>query len=190
MKKMKLLSTIVLSIMAGSMIMQSANAADTTVNFQINNWVITYWGPTALTFSTALNVSFGLQSINQDFTWSVNYFWVQDLKGTDSWYNTTLQLSGNLTSSWNAISGSNVSFLAVGWVTVVSWSTNARVVLDAGTAWYQALNASRNFIKRNTAANFGVIGYYAANINLKVDVPAGQPAGNYAGTLVYTLIEN
>jgi len=37
MKKMKLLSTIVLSIMAGSMIMQSANAADTTVNFQINN---------------------------------------------------------------------------------------------------------------------------------------------------------
>ena len=62
--------------------------------------------------------------------------------------------------------------------------------MDAATAWYQALNASRNYIKRNNAANSWVIGYYGSLINLKIDVPAWQPAGAYVGTLVYTLIEN
>jgi hypothetical protein len=35
------------------------------------------------------------QSLEQNFSTSgANYFYVQDLKGTDSGYNTTLQLSG------------------------------------------------------------------------------------------------
>jgi hypothetical protein len=35
-----------------------------------------------------------------------------------------------------------------------------------------------------------VIGRYGANIEMRVDVPAGQAAGSYVGTVVYTLIEN
>lgn len=189
-RRLKLGSIVSLAILASTMMMQTTHAANTTIQFQINNWVITYGWPTALTFTAALNVSFGSQTINQDFTWAANYFWVQDMKGIDSWYNTTLQLSWNLVSSWNIISGSNVSFLAVWGITTLSWVANPRVVLDAATAWYQALNVSRNYIKRNNAANSWVIGYYGSLINLKVDVPAWQPAGAYTTVLVYTLIEN
>lgn len=189
-RKLKISSIVSLAVLASTMMMQTTHAASTTLQFQINNWLITYGWPTSLTFSSALNVSFWAQTINQDFTWAANYFWVQDLKGIDSWYNTTLQLSWNLSSSGNIISGSNVSFVAVWTISVLSGTTNPRVVLDAATAWYQALNASRNYIKRNNAANSWVIGYYGSLINLKIDVPAWQPAGAYVGTLVYTLIEN
>jgi hypothetical protein len=177
-------------VLAGSMIMQSTLAADTTVNFQINAWVITYGWPASLTFSTPLNASFDAQTVNQDFTGAVNYFWIQDLKWADSGYNTTLQLSGNLTAWSNSISGSNVLFTSVWSITTVSGSVNPRVVLDWATSAYQALNTARSFVRRNAAANFWVIGYYGANINLRIDVPAWQAAGAYAGVLVYTLIEN
>lgn len=189
-RKLKITSIVSLAILASTMMMQTSHAANTTLQFQINNGLVTYGWPASLTFTNPLNVSFGLQSINQDFTWSVNYFWVQDMKWIDSWYNSTLQLSWNLVSSGNFISWSNVSFLSVWWITLLSWSANPRVILDTGTSGYQSMNTARTFIKRNPAVNSGVIWYYGANINLKVDVPAGQPAGAYAGTLVYTLIEN
>ena len=188
--RIKHLAIVALVVLTSSMMIQTTHAAGTTVQFVINNWVITYWWPSSLTFTTALNIAFWTQSINQNFTWSSDYFRVQDMKWTDSWYNTTLQLSWNLVSSWNAISWSNVSFMAVWWITLLSWLANPRVVLDAATSWYQALNSSRTYIKRNSAANFWVIWYYWSLINLKVDVPAWQPAGAYAGVLVYTLIEN
>jgi hypothetical protein len=83
-----------------------------------------------------------------------------------------------------------VLFRETGGINVTSGSSNPRVVLDAGTSAFQALNVSRSFIRRNAAANFGVIGQYRNNIELRVDVPAAQAAGAYAGILVFTLIEN
>ena len=165
-------------------------AANTTVNMAITPGAITYDAPASFTFSTPLNASFGSQTAQQTFSWSANYFRVQDLKGTDSGYISTLQLSGNLTAWSNTISWSAVSFRAFGSINLVSGSVNPRVVLDGGTSAYQALNTARNFIRRNTAANSWVIWYYGANIDMKIDVPAWQPAGAYTSTLIYTLIEN
>jgi hypothetical protein len=174
----------------GMMLSSFANAANTTVNMQILGGTVTYGAPTTMTYATTLTTSFAAQTLAQDFTGVANYFWVQDLKGANSGYNTTLQLSGNLIAGVYTISGSNVSFKSLGSVTAVSGSVNAGVQYDAASVAYQALNASRTFIYRPNAANAGKIGYYAGTINLKVDVPASQPAGSYAGTLVYTLIEN
>lgn len=168
----------------------SVYAVDTTVTMSITAGTVTYWGPASLTYANTLTTSFGAQTLQQQFTGAANYFWVQDLKGADSGYNTTLQMSGHLVAGSYIISWSNVSFQAAGAITTVSGSANSNVVLDGGTASFQALNTSRNFVKRNAAANNGLIWYYAANIELKVDVPANKPAGSYAGTLVYTLIEN
>lgn len=166
------------------------SAANTNVSMSINPGIVSINQPGSLTFATALNVSFNAQTLQQAFTGVPNYFIVSDLKAADSGYNTTLQMSGNLTTGSYVISGSNVLFRASGSINVTSGSSNVRVVLDAGTTGFQALNTSRSFIRRNTAANFGVIGQYGANIELRVDVPAYQPAGAYAGILVYTLIEN
>lgn len=187
----KLLSGLSAGLLAATMMLASfANAANTTVNVQITAGTVTYGAPTTMTFTGTLSTSFAAQSLNQDFTGVANYFWIQDLKGANSGYNTTLQMSGNLIAGSNFISGSNVSFKTVGSITTVSGSTNTGVVFDTGAVSYQALNTARTFIYRANTANYGRIGYYAGNINLKVDVPASQAAGSYAGTLVYTLIEN
>ena len=190
MKKTKLLSIASLAVLAWSMIMQWADAANTLVNMQITPGTVTYGAPAALTFATTLSTSFSSQTLAQDFTGVANYFWIQDLKGADSGYNTTLQMSGNLVAGSNNIPGANVSFKSVGTITTVSGTVNAAVQFDAWAAAYQALNVSRTFVYRPIAANAGKIGYYGSNINLQVNVPASQAAGSYAGTLVYTLIEN
>lgn len=191
MRKTKIWAILSLGVLASSLLLTTVSqAADTTVNMQITAWAVTYGAPTALTFGTTLTTSFAAQTLAQDFSGAANYFWIQDLKGADSGYNTTLQLSGNLVAWSNTITWSNVSFRSVGSIVTVSGTTNTSVVFDAATTAYQALNTSRTFIRRNSGANLGRIGYYGGNINLQVNVPAGQPAGSYAGTLVYTLIEN
>jgi hypothetical protein len=178
-------------VLVWGVFMQAVNAADTTVSMQITAWAVTYNSPTTMTFATTLSASFSAQTLAQDFTGVANYFWIQDLKGSNSGYNTTLQLSGNLVAWSNIISWSNVSFRSVGSITVVSGTTNTWVQFDPGTSAYQALNTSRTFIFRPNSALYGNrLGYYAGNINLQVNVPAAQAAGSYTATLVYTLIEN
>ncbi len=191
MRKTKIWAFLSLSVLTAGLVVTSiSQAANTTVNMQITAGTVTYGAPTALTFATTLSTSFAAQTLVQDFTGAANYFWIQDLKGADSGYNTTLQMSGNLVAGSNVISGSNVSFRSVGSIVTVSGTVNSNVIFDAATSAYQALNTSRTFIKRNSGANLGRIGYYGGNVNMQVNVPAGQPAGSYAGTLVYTLIEN
>jgi hypothetical protein len=51
-----------------------------------------------MTFVGTVSTSFSAQTLAEDFTGVANYFWIQDMKGSDSGYNTTLQLSGNLTA--------------------------------------------------------------------------------------------
>lgn len=186
----KIVSIVSVAILVIVSPLQLAHAWDTTVSLTITPGVITIEQPGALTFATSLTASFNSQTLQQAFTWVSNYFIVQDLKGTDSGYNTTLQMSWDLVAWSSAISGSAVLFRAAWTINVISWSTNPRVVLDAWTSAFQSLNSSRSFIRRNTAANSWVIGRYGANIEMRVDVPAWQAAGSYVGTVVYTLIEN
>lgn len=136
-------------------------------------------------------MGFNDQIVQQDFTGVANYFIVTDLKGINSGYNTTLQLSGNLTSSGNSISASNVSFKSDGSTpTLLSGTANPRVEIDSNANSFQSLNTARNFIKRDAALNTGTLSQYYQTIEMQINVPASQPAGEYAGILVYTLIEN
>jgi hypothetical protein len=170
--------------------MQWTNASNTAVNLQITAGAVTYGSPVSMTFANTVSASFSVQTLSQDFTGVANYFWVQDMKGSDSGYNTTLQLSGNLTAWANVISGSNISFKAIGSIILVTWSANTWVQFDPGTSAYQALNTSRTFIFRPAGVNNTKIGYYAGNINLQANIPASQAAGSYTATMVFTLIEN
>jgi len=118
-------------------------------------------------------------------------FWVEDLKGADSGYYTTLQLSGSLADlAGNTIAATDVSVRSTGGVSLMNGSANANVVLDAGMAGYQSLDSARTFIKRDTAANSGLVGQYGAFPEIQINVPAYQAIGTYTATLTYTLYEN
>ena len=159
---------------------------------QIVSWSITIGSPTALSFTNTITSSNATQSLEQDFSSSgTNSFYVQDLKGTDSGYNTTLQLSGGLAAGSNTIPTSSVFFKsASGTPTLLSGMANARVVLDSWSTAYQNFSSARTFITRAAGVNNGTLGQYGAQIWLRIDIPAWQAAGTYTTSLVYTLIEN
>lgn len=167
-------------------------AATTTLNMQVLAGSVSITSPTGLSFTGTITASNAIQSLEQNFNTSgAYYFTVQDLKGADAGYNTTLQVSGPLTAGTNTIATSAISFKSsAATPTLLSGTTNPRVVLDAGATSYQNFSSTRTFIVRNNAANSSVLGQYGAQIWLKIDVPAWQGAGTYTTSLVYTLIEN
>lgn len=116
----KALSVLSIGILLTSSAMWAANVLMTV---PITGGVISITAPTAFSFQ-GVTVSFGSQTVTQDFTGALNYFTVSDMKGTNSGYSTTLQLSGNLTTGANSIAASNVAFRSAG----------ASPVLLSGTA--------------------------------------------------------
>ena len=66
---------------------------------------------------------------------------------------------------------------------------NTNIMFDALSTGYQALDNSRTFIYRDTGPNGGIVGYYGANIGLKINIPENQARGTYLGTLLFTLME-
>jgi len=100
----------------------------------------------------------------------------------------------HLTSVLNTIPTTAVSVktdaTGAGGVTTMAGSANTRVVVDAGMASFQSLDSARTYIKRDTAANFGLVGQYGTLPELQVVIPAYTPVGTYSADLVYTLYEN
>lgn len=166
-------------------------AATTTLNMQVIPGSITIGSPTSLSFSSTAAASDVTQSLEQAFNGAGDYFYIQDLKGADNGYSTTLQASGPLTAGTNTIPLTNMSFKAVsGTPTLLSGTTNPRVTLNAGATSYQDFSSARTFMVRANTANNGVISKYGSQISLKVDIPGWQAVGTYTTSLVFTLIEN
>jgi WxL domain surface cell wall-binding len=141
------------------------------------------------------SVSSSSQTVNGAFTAPDGYFWVDDLKGSNSGYYTTVQLNADMAGPGGAsIPRANVYMktAAVGnaGITTMAGTANPRVEVHAGMAAYQSLDAARQLIIRNTAANFGVVGKYGTLPQLQLVIPAYQAVGNYTATLTYTLYEN
>jgi len=73
---------------------------------------------------------------------------------------------------------------------LLSGNANTNVTIDSAATDYQTLDTARSFIRRNTAANNGVVSKYGAQVWLEIEVPAFQAVGSYTGSMVFTLIEN
>ena len=131
----------------------------------------------------------GNQTVTGAFT---DYFWVDDLRGADSGYYTTLELSGDLAGPGGAtIPAANVSAKVAGTgADLITGVANTRVDLPSSLLSYSALNSAVTFLKRDTAANFGVIGKYGKYPQLQLIIPAYQAVGSYLATLIYTIYEN
>ena len=175
----------------------STFAGNTAVTMSILAGIVSIGAPTTLAFTSTISVSLGAQTLTQAFTGGSNYFYVLDMKGIDSGYTTTLQmLSGSTalsTTGGAAIAASNIAFQAdnaSGVYVVMSGAANPNVVINSLVSGYQTLDVARTWIYRNVGVNTGVIGQYGQAIDLRISVPASQPAGNYAGTLIYTVVEN
>ncbi|AHB41479.1 TPA: hypothetical protein DIC40_05695 [Patescibacteria group bacterium] len=128
-------------------------------------------------------------NVEKQFT-GADYFRVDDMKGADLGYYTTLQVT-DLTGDNGTIPAANISTKVSSVTTTkINGTDNANVVVSNTLLNYTPLNSAITFIKRDTAANTGKLGRYAAFPFLQVTIPAYQSVGSYHATLTYTIIEN
>ena len=128
-------------------------------------------------------------NVEKQFT-GTDYFWVDDMKGADAGYYTTLQVT-DLTGTNGTIPATNISTKVNSVTTTkINGTDNTNVVVSNSLLNYTPLNSAITFIKRDNATNAGKLGRYAAFPWLQVTIPAYQSVGSYHATLTYTLIEN
>lgn len=162
----------------------------TTVRVTISWWNICIGSSGVFDFGNFMVSSFE-QTVSGAF--ATGYFFVDDLKGADSGYYTTVQMSGHLVvSGWSAvISWSNVYLrTSSATPTLLQGQPNAGVIIHAAATWFQSLDAARQLILRNVWANNGVISMYWTLPLMQLVIPAYQPVWVYVGTMVFTLYEN
>ncbi len=132
------------------------------------------------------------QTITGAFVGTGGYFHVDDLRGANAWYYTTVQLNADLVGPGVATMLRTNVFMKTpsSTTTLLAGAANAGVVVDAGMSAFQSLETPRQLIKRNTGTNNGVIGQYGTLPQLQLIIPAYQAVGTYTGTLTYTLYSN
>lgn len=180
-----LLACALLSLVAFSSTTKAQVSTDVYLEVQ--------WGN--VTIGTAGSLNFGLfpvsstiTSVEKQFTGD-DYFRVDDMKGANSWYYTTLQVT-DLTWDNGIIPAANISVKVNSTATeLITGTANANVIVTNDLLIYKPLNVAMTFIKRDTAANAGKLGRYAAYPWLQVAIPAYQSVGSYHATLTYTIYE-
>lgn len=180
---------------AGTWCMQSGTCKVTTqVSVSLTGGDICIW----IEFTTGNTLHLGTHTVSSNTqvvtgTYAPRTYWyVDDKKGIDAGYYTTVQISGHLmTSSWMILSWENL-YMKTPSLNYIHlwWAHNARVVIDDGMAEYQSLHVARQLIKRNTAANNGIVGKYWTLPLVQLVIPAYQPVWEYTSTVVFTLYEN
>ncbi len=169
-------------------VVKAATGANTLVQVSIATGNINIYSTGTFNFGQ-YTVSASNQTVTGAF---LSYFSVEDLKGLNSGYYTTVQMSGNLMSPGGAsIANTGISMLTLTTgTTLIAGTANLRVQVAAGMLSFSSLDTARTLIKRDNAANLGVLGQYGTLPQMQVLIPAFQTIGVYTGTLVYTLYEN
>lgn len=163
-------------------------AATSNVSVSVSAGSVSIAAPSSVAFPSAT-----VSNTGQTLNVSAGQFTVEDLKGAAAGYYVTMSMSDLTDGSGNTITKSNVTgTIASGTVTTVAGNTNAAVTVptSGGTigAGYVAVGTATTIIQRSSAG--GIQGKYGVSPDLRINVPAYTPAGSYAGTLTFTLIEN
>lgn len=181
---------------AGTWCIGSGTSCFTTTTVQVNilpgNMCIGSTG--TFNFGTFAASSIA-QTVSGAFVWSGWYFYVDDLKGADAWYYTTVQLAADLVGPGTSTLARTNIFMKTpaqgsAGITTLAGTANTNVVVNAGMAAFQSLDTPRRLIERNTAANSGKIGQYGVLPQMQIIIPAYQAVGSYSGSLTYTLYSN
>ncbi len=182
------------TLLVGAFLFAASMLAVTKAQVSTDVYLSILWGNVtigqtgSLDFGT-LTVASTETTLQKQFT-GASYFWVEDMKGADSGYYTTLQVT-DLTGTNGTISAANVSTKVDSTSTeLITGTANSNVVVSSTLLNYTPLNSAITFIKRDNAANAGKLGKYAAYPWLEIKVPAYQSVGSYHATVTYTLIEN
>ncbi len=163
----------------------------TDVYLYITGGNITIGATGSFNFGTFSSLS-TVQTAEKQFTGD-GYFWVEDLKGADAGYYTTVSITDLTGQSTNdVIPADNVKIRTyTTWATLIAGDANTKVVVpDALATAYTSFSTPITFLKRDNAVNNGSIGKYAMFPWLQITIPAFVSPDTYQGVITYTLFEN
>ncbi len=182
------------TLLVGAFLLAAIFGATTKAQVSTDVYLTIIWGQVTIGQTGALDfgsLAVSTTEVTQEKKFGTgNYFRVQDMKGADDWYYTTLQVT-DLSGANGTIPAANIA-AKVDTVntSVINGSANANVVVSNTLLNYTPLNNAITFIKRDSAPNAGKLGQYAAFPWLQVTIPAYQAVGSYQATVTYTIIEN
>ena len=133
------------------------------------------------------NASEQIQTIEKTFSWTNDYFQIIDRLWYDTGYYTTISISDMTNGNGDKIWSGFVAIKALTGVVTLSGTYNPRVYSAITWAYQYFTAAPLTFIKRDTAANWGVTGIYGLHTSWKIDIPVLQDPGMYTGVITYTL---
>jgi alpha-tubulin suppressor-like RCC1 family protein len=118
-----------------------------------------------------------------------DYFKVDDQKGNNSGYYTTVSITTLTGNNWFVIPLSQIQRKADP-ITLLSGTANTWVVLWSTLSWwYVAASTPAVFIKRDIWPNSNKKWTYWSKLRLKVDIPAYQSIWTYTWVITYTLYQ-
>lgn len=146
-----------------------------------------------LTIAWSWTLNIGTISSNpgiEERTISVeNNLQIRDIAGLCDWHYTTLQLS-DLSNGSEIISNQNIT-LNLQSITTILGKDNSSLSLWLtidNQRW--AIKNPATHIYRSIWTNCWYIGQYGTTGDIKINIPANQPAGTYRGKIYYLLIDN
>ena len=193
MKKLKKAWLLAVIALGTLLLTNKSLAAELTdVYLTIIGWSVTIGSTASIDLGTVT-----VSAASQDVEWTfVDHFWVEDLKGADAGYYTTVQV-GDMTSTNWTIPAANIAMrVNPATIALLWWASNSLVELASTWSTYAAIDSPLTFVERSTGGsqaagpNNGVLGKYGVLPWVKVTIPAYQAIGAYTATITYTLIEN
>ena len=124
-------------------------------------------------------------------TWSeiiyafTGYFWIEDLRWTDTWHYTTIQLDwlygpSNSVITWVELKYTNLELL--------NGSENSTLINTDASNWLD-ITTPKLFFYRNDFLSNWAINKYGTKPSIKITVPDDAQAGIYRWKIIYTLYD-
>jgi len=130
-----------------------------------------------------------LWSVNPWDTIEINfddYFWVEDLRWTNTGHYTTIQCDW-LYGPSNFV----ITWLQLSWATVemIDWRTNNTLIYSNLSDRTDITDPTLYLYRNNDLSNNWAINRYWNKPAIRVFVPEDAPAGSYKGKITYTLYD-
>ena len=160
------------------------------VSLDLSAWQITIWSPATIEFpESSWSSTWEVKTIT--LSWS-EYFWVEDLKSSPTWFHVTIQMWELYlsTNTWKYIDWDAIEAKIATWIVVIEWSAQWVVIPSWAQSSFTSIWTNPLTIMQRESDIWWVVWKFWVYPTLKLNIPAYQTLWNYEWVLTYTLLES
>lgn len=119
----------------------------------------------------------------------LDYFWLEDLRGTSTGHYTTIQCDGLYWPNWSVTNVITWIQLSGAVIEKIAWADNDTLIYSNLNTWTDITSPKLYLYRNNAVSNVWVINRYWNKPDIRISVPSWMPAGTYKGNITYTLYD-